>query len=148
MRHRQAIAVMALLGLLLSVYLTMFKLGMVGPLQCGDGGACEKVQLGPWGSLFGIPVAAFGVVGYLAILLIAIAGLQPRLAARRAPTLLILLLSAGGVAFTAYLKYLEFFEIHAVCRWCVVSAVLITAILVTAVVGVRGLRERREVTSD
>lgn len=140
MKHRQAIALMALLGLLLSVYLTLFKLGMIGPLSCGDGGSCERVQLGPWGDLFGIPVAAIGVAGYLAIFVVALAGLQPRWSARRGPTLLLLLLAAGGVAFTAYLKYLEFFEIHAVCRWCVVSAVLITAILVTALVGLRRAR--------
>lgn len=143
MKHRRAIAVMALLGLLLSVYLTFFKLGLIGPLSCGDGGSCERVQLGPWGSLYGIPVAAYGVLGYLALLLVALVGLQPRWEGRRGPTTLLAALAACGVAFTAYLKYLEFFRIHAVCRWCVVSAVLITAILVTAVVGLRA-NVRRE----
>jgi uncharacterized membrane protein len=137
MKHRQAIAVMALLGLLLSVYLTLFKLGMIGPLSCGDGGSCERVQLGPWGSLLGIPVAAYGVAGYLAILVVAMAGVQRGAEAGPGIDRWLVLLAAGGVAFTAYLKYLEFFRIHAVCRWCVVSAVLITAILVTAVVGLR-----------
>jgi len=32
------------------------------------------------------------------------------------------------VLFTAYLTYLELFVIHAVCRWCVGSAVIILAI--------------------
>jgi uncharacterized membrane protein len=136
-RHRQIIAVLALLGLLLSVYLTLFKLGLTGPLQCGTGDACERVQMGPWGDLFGIPVAAYGVMGYLAILVVALAGLQPRWAEHPGPTRLLALLAGGGVAFTAYLKYLEFFRIGAVCRWCVVSAGLISAILVVAVLGTR-----------
>lgn len=133
---------LALLGLLLSVYLTMYKLGMTGPLQCGDGGSCERVQLGPWGDLFGIPVAAYGIGGYLAILAVALVGLQPRWSGSRTPTLLLVLLGAGGVGFTAYLKYLELFRIHAICRWCVVSAVMITAILVLSVVGLK--RQRRD----
>ncbi len=137
MKHRQAIAVMALLGLLLSAYLTLFKLGMIGPLTCGDGGSCERVQLGPWGTLFGVPVAAFGVAGYLAILVVALMGVQRGKDAGPGIDKLLVLLGAAGVVFTAYLKYLEFFRIHAVCRWCVVSAVLITAILVAAVMGLR-----------
>lgn len=137
MRSRQVIAVLALLGLLLSVYLTMYKLGMTGPLQCGEGGSCERVQMGPWGDFLGIPVAAFGVGGYLAILVVAVMGLQPRWEASRIPALLLVALAAGGVAFTAYLKYLEIFRIHAICRWCVVSAVMITAILGLAIAGLR-----------
>ena len=137
MKHRQAIAVMALLGLLLSVYLTLFKLGMIGPLRCGDGGSCERVQLGPWGDLFGVPVALYGVVGYLAILIVALVGVQRGAEAGPGIDQWLALLAGAGVTFTAYLKYLEFFRIHAVCRWCVVSAVLITAILVAAVMGLR-----------
>jgi uncharacterized membrane protein len=36
------------------------------------------------------------------------------------------------VAFTGYLTYLELFVIHAICRWCVGSAVIILGILVVA----------------
>jgi uncharacterized membrane protein len=147
MRHRQAIAVLALLGLLLSAYLTMYKLGMVGELKCGAGGSCERVQLGPWGDFLGIPVAAYGIGGYLAILVVAMVGLQPRWETSRTPALLLVLLAAGGFAFTVYLKYLELFRIGAVCRWCVVSAVLITVILVLALVGVKR-RTAGQVNSD
>ena len=137
MRHRMTAAVLALLGLLLSIYLTLFKLGLTGPLACGAGGACERVQLGPWGDFLGLPVAAYGVGGYLAILAVAVLGLQERWLARPGPTRWLVFLSAGGFAFTVYLKYLELFRIHAVCRWCVVSAVLITAILGVSVAGLK-----------
>jgi uncharacterized membrane protein len=32
------------------------------------------------------------------------------------------------VLFTAYLTYLELFVIHAICRWCVISAVVIALV--------------------
>jgi uncharacterized membrane protein len=41
---------------------------------------------------------------------------------------LLMILSALGLGFTAYLTYLELFVIHAICRWCVGSAVIISLI--------------------
>ncbi len=132
-----AAAALALAGLLLSVYLLLHNLGLMGPLQCGAGNACEKVQTSRYAYLVGVPVAAYGVAGYLSLLVVALAGLQDRWLAARWPTLGLVVLSGGGVAFTAYLKYLEIFRIHAICRWCVVSAVLITAIFGASLAGLR-----------
>ena len=137
MRHRMTAAVLALLGLMLSIYLTLYKLGFTGPLVCGAGGSCERVQLSRWGDFLGLPVAAYGVGGYLAILAVAILGLQDGWVSRPEPTRWLVFLSAGGVGFTIYLKYLELFRIHAICRWCVVSAVLITAILAVNLVALK-----------
>lgn len=137
MRHRMAVAVLALVGLLLSTYLLLYKLGFTGPLVCGAAGSCERVQTSRWGVLLGLPVAAYGVGGYLAILGVALLGLQERWQDRAKPTRWLVWLSGAGLAFTLYLKYLELFRIHAICRWCVVSAVLITAIFVLSLVGMR-----------
>jgi uncharacterized membrane protein len=146
MRHRMAAAVLALLGLLLSAYLLLHRLGLVGELACGSGpNSCERVQASRYSDFLGIPVAAHGVAGYGAILVVALVGLQPRWLERREPALALVVLSAIGVAFTAYLKYLEFFRIHAVCRWCVVSAVLIVLLLV---VGISHLRQRQAFRVD
>lgn len=135
MRHRQVVALLALVGVLLSLYLTLFKLGLVGSLQCGTSGDCERVQLGPYGALFGIPVAAIGLAGYLAILATAMVGLQPAWIERPGPTRLLAVFGVGGVLFTAYLTYLEVFRIHAICRWCMGSAAVILLIGVAAVTG-------------
>lgn len=137
MRHRMAVAVLALGGLLLSLYLTLYHAGLVGSLACGGTASCERVQLGPYGALFGLPVAAYGIGGYLTLLAIALAGLQPRWERSATPTRLLALVSGVGVAFTLYLKYLELFVIHAVCRWCVVSAVLIGAIFLISLLSLR-----------
>ena len=138
MRHRQAIALLALAGLSIALYLWLHKIGVIGDLQCGTGD-CEYVQTSPYGALFGVPVAFYGVVGYALILAVALAGLQPASLGRRWPTRLLAVLAVGGFLFTLYLTYIELFVLHAICRWCVASAVVITAITIVA-----GSAARRE----
>jgi uncharacterized membrane protein len=133
-------ATLALAGLFVALYLWLWKIGVLGVLACGDGG-CETVQLSPYADLFGIPVALYGVFGYLALLGLGLAGIQGPLAARRWPTAALALLAGLGVAFSAYLTYLEVAVIHAWCRWCVVSAVIVTAIFSVSLAG--WLRQRR-----
>jgi len=127
-------ATLALVGLMVSLYLWLWKVGLLGRLACGEG-ACEQVQLSPYAQIGGIPIAAFGVVGYVAILAVSLAGLHGAAAGRRWPTDVVLALSLAGVAFTAYLSYLEAAVIHAWCRWCLGSAAIIVGILGTASVG-------------
>lgn len=127
MNRRMAVAVLSLVGLFIALYLYLYKIGKIGTLACGTGG-CETVQLSPQSRFLGVEVALIGVIGYLALLVLAMAALQPQFAGRSKPLLLLLVASGGAFVFTLYLKYLEFFVIHAICRWCVGSAVIITAV--------------------
>lgn len=136
MRHRQAIALLSLAGFFVSLYLWLYKIGAVGVLQCGAGG-CETVQTSRWAVLLGVPVAFYGVVGYLVLLGLALAGLQPRWLGSRRITLALAALATAGFLFTVYLTSLELFVIHAICRWCVASAVIITAIWAVAMLALR-----------
>ncbi|HET8712967.1 MAG TPA: vitamin K epoxide reductase family protein [Gemmatimonadales bacterium] len=136
MRHRQAIALLALVGLFVAIYLWLHALGYGGPIKCGTGD-CDTVQASPYAVLFGFPVAFYGVVGYLGILIVAIIGLRPAALGDRRWTLLLALLATVGVLFSAYLTYLELFVIHAICRWCVGSAAIITAIWIVALSALR-----------
>jgi len=136
MRHRQAIALLALIGFFIALYLWLYKIGAIGELKCGTG-ACEAVQTSRWAVWLGVPVAFYGVVGYAALFLVALVGVQPAFAMRRAPTLLLAALASGGLLFTLYLTYLEVFVIHAICRWCVGSAVVITVIWVVSMIGLK-----------
>jgi uncharacterized membrane protein len=137
MRHRMVVATLALVGVLLSTYLTMYHYGLVGSLVCGASESCEKVQLSRYAMFLRVPVAVLGLGGYGVLLVVALAGLEGRFATGPLVTRLLVLISGLGVAFTIYLTYLELFRIHAVCWWCVGSAVVIAAIFVVSLVGLR-----------
>lgn len=133
------IALLSLAGLFISLYLWLYKIGVVGAMVCGTGG-CETVQTSPESIFLGVEVALIGVIGYALILLVAVAGTTPARAEARGPAVLLALLSGGAVGFTAYLKYLEFFVIGAVCQWCVASAVIILLVFVLSLLDLRRLR--------
>ncbi|MHB1327004.1 MAG: vitamin K epoxide reductase family protein [Gemmatimonadales bacterium] len=132
MNRRLAIAVLALVGIFIASYLHLFKLGMIGTIACGTG-SCDTVQLSPQSVFLGVDVALIGVLGYIALLGLAMLSLHPKFAGASWPVTGLVVLSAGAVVFTAYLKYLEFFVIGAVCRWCVGSAVIIALLFILAV---------------
>ena len=124
MKYRMGTALLSLAGIFVSAYLWMFKHGYIGSLACGTGG-CATVQLSEYSKFLGVDVALLGFAAYALLLGLAMLGLQPAWQARREPARAALLVSAGGVLFAGYLTWLELFVIHAICRWCVTSAVLI-----------------------
>lgn len=135
MNRRRAIAVLALLGALDATYLLLGKLGITSGYACSVTGGCEVVNTSPYSEFLGIPVAAIGLLGYLAILIVALAAMQPRWLADRRADLLVGLLSGVGVAFSLYLTYAELFILRALCQWCVVSQLLVITIFVLSLVG-------------
>ena len=139
MRYRQAIALLALVGLFVALYLWLHALGFGGPIKCGTG-ECETVQTSQYAVLFGLPVAFYGVVGYLAILIVALVALRPAALLEPKWNQVLVGLATVGLLFTAYLTYLELFVIHAICRWCVGSAIIITAIWLVSLVSLVSLR--------
>src|ERR1043165_7594792 len=114
MTKRMWMALISLLGLFLGAYLTLYKFGFIGTLACGVS-SCETVQTSKWSVFLGIPVATWGGGFYALMLVLTIAGLQPRFADSPKLSLVLLLLTGWGALFTAWLNYLEAFVIHA---WC------------------------------
>jgi uncharacterized membrane protein len=125
--NRMAIAVLALIGVLISVYLTLHKFGIIGTLVCGTG-SCETVQTSKWAVFMGVPVPLLGLVGYAVLFALAMMGLQPRWLADRKLSVVIFALADAALLFTLYLTYLEMYVIHAWCRWCIGSAIIVTLI--------------------
>lgn len=118
-----ATAALSVLGAAIAGYLTWVHYAELQPYCVGGGNACERVQSSPYAELAGIPVAVLGLAGYLAIL----ASLA--LSDRSVTAFLALV----GFGFSAYLTYLELAVIHAICQWCVASAVVMTALAGVAV---------------
>lgn len=139
MIYRMGAALMSLLGLFVSAYLYLYKIGRIGTLACGSGG-CETVQASVWSRFMGVEVALIGLIGYALLLVAALVALRPDQVERRQPALVLTALAGCGVLFTAYLTYLELFVIHAICRWCVGSAAIIVTVLVLGLLELRRLR--------
>lgn len=141
MNRRMAVALLSVAGLLISAYLWMFKHGYIGTLACGTGG-CETVQLSPYSSFLGVDVALIGLLGYVVFLAVSLVGIQPAWLDRAEPARVLLLLAGGSLLFAAYLTGLELFVIHAICRWCVASAVIVMLIFVLSLLDHRRIVRR------
>jgi uncharacterized membrane protein len=126
-------AVLALVGLMIGIYLTLYKFGVIGALACGVG-SCETVQTSRWSTLLGLPVATWGLGYYALVFVLTMAGVQPRYASSRGLSLGLLLLTGWGFVFSSWLTYLEARVINAWCQWCVISAIVATLLFVIAVV--------------
>lgn len=147
MTKRMWMALISLAGLFLGVYLTMYKVGIIGSLACNVG-SCEQVQTSRWSVFLGLPVATWGVGFYVLMLALAMAGLQPRFADSRRLSLAMLLLAGWGVMFTAWLNYLEAFVIHAWCEWCLGSAAMVLLLFVLALLDWVETRELDETDNE
>ena len=136
------IAVLAMIGMFIALYLTLFKLGKIGALSCSIG-SCETVNTSRWANFMGLPVAAWGVFFYLDVLILALIGIQPLFARKPVVSWLLALWSGFGFLFSAWLTYLELFRIHATCIWCVTSAVVVSLIFILSVLDLRDLGRAR-----
>jgi uncharacterized membrane protein len=130
-----AVAAIALVGLGIAGYLTYVHYAGLHPLCLANGG-CEKVQSSHWSKLGGVPVALLGLMGYAAILALLFVPGEAGLAGAA-------LVALVGFGFSLYLTWAELFRIHAICQWCVASAVLMTALATLTVVRLLTVDERR-----
>src|SRR3989449_850940 len=130
--RRQAIVLLALVGLLVATYLWLYKRGAPGELQCGTG-SCEYVQASRYAELFGIPVAFYGVAGYAAPMGLRLATLRPRFAPGRPANPVHEAIANAGFMFPLDHSAREPVGLFQDCRWCVVSAVIMTAIWVLSI---------------
>jgi uncharacterized membrane protein len=109
---------LAVVGLGLSVYLTVEHFTSPGTLACPANGAvdCAQVTTSPQSTLVGIPVALLGLVFFAAALALCLPVVwrrpDPRLWRLRVGV------AALGLAFVLYLIFAELFLIEALCVWC------------------------------
>ncbi|MFN8557511.1 MAG: vitamin K epoxide reductase family protein [Dehalococcoidia bacterium] len=132
-RSRQGImltiAALAAAGAGISAYLTFVHLTHRS-VFCAGFSSCDTVNASPYAELAGVPVALLGLGAYVVILGLALAAGRVTWAE---PALL--LTAFFGLLYSAYLTWIELAVIHAVCAWCVASAIVITAITALAVIG-------------
>jgi uncharacterized membrane protein len=140
---RWATLALSLIGLGLSIYLTVAHLAGAHVLACSNKGTvnCELVTTSPESELFGIfPVAELGLAFYVGMTFLnlpwAWRPVWTRLP-KRLPVLAWQLRLASvivGVLFILYLVYTELITLRAICLWCTyvhITTFLLFAALLT-----------------
>lgn len=110
------------IGLLDAVYLIILKYSN-NKAMCIQGlGDCWSVNISRYSMIGGIPVSVLGALAYLAILALLLLELRGGIWKSQG-VMINFGLSLIGVLFSAYLTYLEIAVIHAICPFCVLSAI-------------------------
>lgn len=134
-----ALLVMAVIGLGISIYLTIVHYDSKVPLVCNTSGlvSCQSVTTSAYSVIPGttIPITIPGMLWFLA--LGALAGVGLRWAARGEAEdsrlrITTLLLTVAGLAFVLYLVYCEIVLVQRICEWCTVIHLLTLASFVIA----------------
>lgn len=130
-----AIAVISLVGLADSIYLTVEHLSGRS-VRCTIVTGCSEVLSSPYASVRGIPLALIGATAYFVVFSLA------TLAAfgyKRAGKLLAIIL-AGMFVITLWLLYLQAFVIKAFCQFCLLSALVTLALTILIIAARRSER--------
>lgn len=130
-----AAIVLALVGLVDSLYLSYIKLAnQTG--SCAVFGGCEAVNNSRYAEVGGVPIALLGAAGYLLILVLLYLD-RPSAAAPEAVRFGLFGVTLAGTLYSIYLTYLELFVLHAICIFCVLSAVVMIGLFVLSLIRLR-----------
>ncbi|MGH7331676.1 MAG: vitamin K epoxide reductase family protein [Candidatus Rokuibacteriota bacterium] len=110
--------VLAAVGVLVSAYLGVVKLGGGSALMCQAGGGCDIVQASRYATILGVPTALWGTAFYVAVGVLGALGFSPP---RWQWTLT---LAVAGATFSLYLTFVSLFVIGAACVYCLASTVV------------------------
>ncbi|TAF48790.1 MAG: hypothetical protein EAZ61_15010 [Oscillatoriales cyanobacterium] len=139
---RPAITIIASLGAIETAFLTWVELNDRVADICSSGG-CDTVLTSPYASPYGVPLPLFGLMAYGVM---AIAALIPRHIvatphrASNAETITSWILVIGGAIMattSSYLMYILATQLHALCPYCIASALFSCTIFVLALTGRR-----------
>jgi len=127
--------VFSLIGLLDSLYLAWIKL-TDRLAVCGGIGDCQSVNSSRFAEIGGVPIAVIGALGYFGILIALLLDLKkPDL--RNGLRLAFFGFTLTGTLYSLYLTYLELFVLHAICPYCVVSAIAMFVLFGLSIVMLR-----------
>ena len=131
---RYLILVLAICGMIVSGLALKVHYDDPGkePCSINDKWDCGVVNHSPYAVLFGVPVAAIGIAGYL---LLAILGVMRQ-------RILLLICSLGALAFALYLTNIEKHVLEVWCLYCVISQGIIAILTLLAIGWVVSARMR------
>ncbi len=125
--------VLSVLGLALSLYLTIEHYSSSTTLACPDTGAlnCLKVTTSAQSTVFGVPVAVLGLLYFAVMIVLSLLWRSTRRDVRLAR----LASSAVGVLFVVWLVFAELFTLDAICLWCTGVHVLAVGLFAVTALG-------------
>jgi vitamin-K-epoxide reductase (warfarin-sensitive) len=99
---------------------------------------CDLVNRSTYSTVLGVPVALIGILGYLLIL-----GLATLYRNKAETTVVLFMVSIGGLAFALYLTYIEKFVLVAWCILCLTSLTFIfSAAILSGVAVAKAVRPK------
>lgn len=131
-RLHQITIALTVIGLLVSVYMTIYKFTNNESMCIGSAG-CSEVNASRYSEINGIPVAVLGVIGYTVILGLLFLEQRPGIFQQNG-SMMFFGVSLLGFLFTLYLIYLEVALIKAYCPFCLTSQAVMTVIFIISVV--------------
>ena len=131
-RLRNITIALTVIGLLVSIYMTIYKVTNNESMCIGSSG-CSEVNGSRYSEINGIPVAVLGVVGYAALLALLFLEQRPGLVQQNG-TMMFFGVSLMGFLFTLYLIFVEVALIKAYCPFCLTSQAVMTIIFIISVV--------------
>ncbi|MBE2200175.1 MAG: vitamin K epoxide reductase family protein [Anaerolinea sp.] len=129
------IQLLSVVGIVIAYFLYLYHEGsLIGVCTPSSWDDCGQVSGpgAPYASVGPIPVALIGMIGYIAIFGLTWLRDWLPLLDEYVPELM---LGMTGLAFlfSLWLTVLEIFVIHAVCRYCVISATIVTVMFVLSI---------------
>ena len=125
-------AILVVIGLLVSIYMTIYKVTSNDALCLGSGD-CSTVNASRYSEVYGIPVATVGIAGYFAILGVHWYERRDKFFEKNG-LMLIFGLALTGFLFTVYLIYVEFAILDAFCPFCLTSQAAMTIIFMISII--------------
>jgi uncharacterized membrane protein len=132
---RRLALIFSVVGLLVALYLVFIKFFPTSSLCVGAGG-CEAVNTSIYSEIAGIPIAALGALAYAFILALLLLETRVRLVEEWGP-LVVFGVTLAGTLYSAYLTYIEVAVLHAICPYCVTSAVVMVLLFAVASIRLR-----------
>lgn len=112
------IFILSVFGVILAIYVLQSFLRHTS-IVCLNSG-CETVRKSSFSYIFGIPVPAFGLVGYT---MLAILTFLKTTSKDVRISQWMVGIATFGIVFVSWFSFTEIFIIKAICTWCAVSAV-------------------------
>ncbi len=135
---RRLVWVLALCGLAASVtslyvhYQMLVQPGYVSFCDINQTVSCQQAYLSRYGSAWGVPVALYGIIWFVFVLVLAFVGAEGPESVRESMPAYLFATATVGLAVTLYMAYAAFFVLKAVCVLCLATYAAVIGLFIVS----------------